>query len=244
MEDCLVYSRVVKDPESGCEYREISQEDFFGKIRICHVVISEIQKIATELTRDVQDTSWMHNLDVGAKRAYSKTVAETAHELVEIFRRASNTNKISSEFGELVVSMGAAKALNKILSHKCIPIAELWKPQKKQNEGFDFHTVCLQNLVNFGEAKYSARNSPHGNAINQAKEFVDAEKHLRDRVHLISLVSDQAIENLDTDSFGVVAAFSLNADNPHLVLKNALEKAKERLSDEKIKYVYLVGVTD
>lgn len=124
-----------------------------------------------------------------------------------------------------------------------LPVAELWKPQLKQNEGFDFHTVCSDQIINFGEAKFSGVSNPHGKAINQAKGFIDDEKHFRDRVHLINLVSDAAIENIDNDSFGIVAAFSINNDDPLSIIHNAIKSAEGKLNADEIKSVYLVGVS-
>lgn len=244
MTEKLKFSERITEKSSGCEFLEIDHETFSGKVRICYVKVSDIQKIAEELARQVQDTSWIKKIDPGAQRSYNRTVADTAMALLKIFQETAINNQISSEFGELMVSIGSTKALEAIFDHQAIPIAELWKPQKKQNEGFDFHTVCTNNRINFGEAKFSSSDSPHGLAINQAKGFIEEEKHFRDRVHLINLVSSDAISNLDNDCIGIVASFSINAVNPLTVLKNALDKAKEELSSECIKSIYLVGVSN
>ncbi|WP_223266774.1 hypothetical protein [Luteimonas gilva] len=213
-------------------------------IRACRVSVSDVGKLAHELTQIVVDTSWMAHLDKGARRAYEKTVAETAALLIDIFKAASliPPSDIQEEFGELMVSMGAARALNQVFSHYEVPLAELWKPQAKQNEGFDFHTVCPAERVHFGEAKYSSQKSPHGAAISQISSFLEAEKHFRDRTHLEKLVPLKAIQNLDNEDFGVVAAFSINAANPDIVIKNAITKAKALAGTHKISQIYLVGV--
>lgn len=213
-------------------------------VKLCFIEISNIQKIAYELTSRVLDTSWMMKLDKGTKRSYDKTVEETAQKLVDVFRSANGLGKIAGEFGESMVSMGSARALEMLFNHIVLPVAELWKPQVKQNEGFDFHTVCPEEIINFGEAKFSSVKSknPHGDAIPQACDFIDAEKHFRDRVHLINLVSKKAITNLDDEDFGVIAAFSINSDNPLNILENALESAQKEFPSRNIKFVYLVGV--
>lgn len=244
MTEELNFGEKITKPSWGCEFLEIEHGAFSGKVRLCFVNVSNIRKIAKKLARHVQDTSWIKKIDPGAQRSYNRTVADTAKALSKIFKDTANKKQISSEFGELMVSIGSAQALEAIFDHATIPIAELWKPQKRQNEGFDFHTVCTNNRINFGEAKYSGTGNPHGLAINQAKDFIEQEKHFRDRVHLINLVSSDAINALDNDCFGIVAAFSINTDNPLTVLKNALDKAKEVLSEECIKSVYLVGVSE
>ncbi|HAA44254.1 MAG TPA: hypothetical protein DCE28_01945 [Halomonas sp.] len=243
MKDKLRYGNKYSDADWGSDYFEVETDTPIGKIKVCHVVINDIGIISKALVEKVLDTSWMTNLDVGSKRAYDRTVQETASALVEIFESTATHSDVGSEFGEVMVSIGSTKALEKIFHHVILPIAELWKPQIKQNEGFDFHTVCSDMFINFGEAKYSGNVTPHGNAINQSKDFIDDEKHLRDYVHLRELASGAAVENLNNDSFGVVASFSINATDPLKVLKNAIESAQDKLSLDSIKAVYLVGVS-
>lgn len=242
-DDKLEYGETINDKEAGCDYTEVLNGDATGKVKICHVRVTDIKNIAIELITDVQNTSWMMELDKGTRRSYERTVSETADALVKIFENVVDGGNVGSDFGELMVSMGSAKALGFVFDHMVLPIAELWKPQLKQNEGFDFHTVCESMFINFGEAKYSSYGSPYDDAVSQASGFVEKEKHLRDRVHLISLVSGDAIANLDDDRIGVIAAFSINAMNPLVVLKHALATATAELSAKSIQNVYLVGVS-
>jgi len=243
MTDKPRYGSQHSDAAWGCDYFEVETTTSIGKIKVCHVIVKDIKIISEALAKKVLDTSWMTNLDVGSKRAYDRTVQETASALVEIFKSTTAPSDVGSEFGEIMVSIGSTKALEKIFSHVILPIAELWKPQLKQNEGFDFHTVCSNEFINFGEAKYSGSANPHGNAINQSRGFIDDEKHLRDYVHLRALASETAVENLNNDSFGIVASFSINTADPLQVLKNAIESAQEKLNLDSIKAVYLVGVS-
>ncbi len=243
MTDKPRYGSHYSDTDWGCDYFKIETDTPIGKVNVCHVVVNDIKIISEALTKKVLDTSWMTNLDVGSKRAYDRTVQETAAALVEIFESTTTPSDVGSEFGEVMVSIGSTKALEKIFNHVILPIAELWKPQVKQNEGFDFHTVCSDMFINFGEAKYSGSANPHGNAINQSKGFIDDEKHLRDYVHLRELAADAAVENLNNDSFGIVASFSINTTDPLEVLKNAISSAQDKLCSDSIKAVYLVGVS-
>jgi hypothetical protein len=209
---------------------------------VCRVAISDLEKLASELAKEVADRSWMSRLDAGSKRAYNKTVEETARILKGIFDTVGASSEIAGDFGEIMVSMGSARALKMVFGHAVVPLAELWKPQIKQNGGFDFHTVCDAYRINFGEAKYSSTSNPHGEAFDQASEFLTAEKHLRDRPDLEKLVDSKAISNLDADDFGVVAAFSLNSTNHELVLRNAVKSAEALAKKHDLKSVYIVGV--
>lgn len=240
----LIFSKEIDDNEWGCSYQEV--ENFLGKtgIRVCFVKIKNLNEFALKITNKVLDNTWMTNLDHGTRRSYETTVNETASALIKIFRETSNQGSIGPEFGEVMVSIGSARALEQVFNHISVPIAELWKPQKAQNEGFDFHTTCTSDCINFGEAKYSSNTSPHGLAITQAHDFVSEKKHLRDRVHLINLVNKESIDNLDLDKFGVVASFSLNAKNPLTIFKNAMDSAEKVVAVHTITNFYLVGVQD
>lgn len=240
----MTCSAEVVDSAWGCTYQEVINAVGHPNVKICFVKVTKLDDFATRISELVLDTSWMIGLDHGVRRAYDTTVRETVEALVKVFKDTSAAGLIGTEFGETMVSIGSARALEKIFDHKRIPLAELWKPQVKQNEGFDFHTLCTDEIINFGEAKYSGTSSPHGLAINQADGFLAAEKHLRDRIHLINLVSQPAIDQLDNDQYGVVAAFSVNANNPLTVLKNAALSAGAVVGKHAITNFYLVGVSD
>lgn len=240
------YGAAYSKPEWGCSFHQVDATSGPKNIYLCHVKVSDIIKIADELTNIVMNDSWIMNLDKGARRAYETTVKETAECLVDIFRnnlRSGTDDKVSTEFGEVMVSMSSSRALEVILGHTSLPIAELWKPQKKQNEGFDFHTVCPSKFINFGEAKFSGSGNPHGLASSQAHSFFDSKKHLRDRVHLINLVEKESLDNLDADSFGAVLAFSINSNNPLTIFENAITTAQSHASLKNAKYIYIVGVS-
>lgn len=242
MSNEIKYGKHITDSDWGCKHFEVEHDSQAKNVKLCFIEISNIQKIASALTSQVQDTSWMMKLDKGTKRSYNKTVEETAQKLVDVFKSANGQGKIAGEFGESMVSMGSARALEMLFDHYVLPIAELWKPQEKQNEGFDFHTVCPKENINFGEAKFVSNGNSHGKAISQSADFIDKEKHYRDWNHLRNLVSANAITTFEADDFGVIAAFSINTDDPLTILKNALKSANKEFPSRNVKFVYLVGV--
>lgn len=232
----------IDDTEWGCIHTQYHYEEKDPAILACIVNVNNIELIAAELVNSVVSTSWIAALDPGTQRSYNVTAKETADALVEIFKHVLDGNSLGDEFGEIMVSIGSSRALNQVLKHISLPIAELWKPQLKQNEGFDFHTTCTGNLINFGEAKFSASINPHGNAIQQAVEFIKKEKHYRDRVHLINLCHPNAISNLDNDEYGIIAAFSINSEKPEKIMDNAIKTVKTLELSKSISFIYLVGV--
>lgn len=247
----LSYGDNIHDENWGAVFAEVKQSKNIDNIFVCHISVSDLSKIANELSKTVMDKSWIVDLDIAAKRAYETIAAKTAEKLVKLFEsNIDPEDKISADFGEIMVSIGAARALETIFSHISIPIAELWKPKLIGNEGFDFHTICPAKMINFGEAKFSSSSSPYGGnsgdskgAGGQADGFINSQKHLMDGVHLPHLAGQEAADNLNNDLFGVVLAFSINAENPLTVFKNAIQKALEYTHLKKAKNIYIVGVS-
>ncbi|UJJ30497.1 hypothetical protein [Halopseudomonas maritima] len=235
---------IVVDEDWGCAFEQLSASPEFPEIKLCHVSVSDVRKMAGKLSQQVLDTSWMTGLDYGAQQAYEYTVNETAGMLSQVFKQANPDDPVSAEFGEMMVSMGAGRGLNQIYNHIQLPISELWKFQIKGNEGFDFHTVCPSELLNFGEAKYSGSKNPHGLAMSQIKDFLDQEKYIRDYIHLLHIAPEgNSVDNLTQRVFGVVAAFSINSDNYASILENALKTAVGLFNDSQASAVYVVGVS-
>lgn len=232
----------INDSEWGCRHTEYLYQENEPTIMACIVNVDKVDFIAAELVKSVLDTSWISSLDSGTQLSYNYTAKETADALVKVFEKVIENKKLGDEFGELMVSIGSSRALSQILNHVSLPIAELWKPQVKQNEGFDFHTTCPSYFINFGEAKFSSSTNPHGNAISQAVDFINQEKHFRDRVHLINLCSPNSIANLEKKEFGLIAAFSINSDECGKIMDNAIKTVKGLELSKIVKFIYLVGV--
>ncbi|WP_343606218.1 hypothetical protein [Fluviicola sp.] len=251
MSASLSYSQSFPEEAWGATFHQIACISDTGNIFICHASISDLEKIAGELSARVMDQSWIFDLDTRAQRAYKNTASKTAKSLVKVFETAtSDDDEITSAFGELLVSMGSSKTLEVIFKHRCIPLAEIWKPKLLGNEGFDFHTVCLKNMINFGEAKFSSSSNPYGGvsgdktgAGGQADGFILNEKHLMDNIHLGHLAGEEAAVNLDNDLFGIVLGFSINSKNPLQILKNAMDNCANYENLKRAKNIYIVGVS-
>lgn len=233
---------LIDDIEWGCVHTQYHYQEKDPAIIACVVNVNKVNLIAAELVNSVLNTSWISSLDAGTQRSYKVTAKETADALVTIFNKVIGGNPLGDEFGEIMVSIGSSRALSQLLQHISLPIAELWKPQVKQNEGFDFHTTCTGRLINFGEAKFSASTNPHGNAIHQAVRFIKQEKHFRDRVHLVNLCPADTIKNLDNDEYGIIAAFSINSTDPEKIMNNAIKTVRELELSKLVSCIYLVGV--
>jgi hypothetical protein len=233
--------KVLSDPDWGCEYWEVSNLAE-GSLRVCQVSVGNVEALATSIVSAVVDKSWMADLDSLTRKGYEAAVSLTTPLLVSLISSVATSGSLTEEFGEIMVSTGSSRALSTIYGHVALPISELWKPKKRNNEGFDFHTVCPMELVNFGEAKYSGSSSPHGVAIAQISRFLKSKKHLMDVHYLGTLCSPASMGRLDLDEYGVVAAFSLNGIDHGVILGNAASAAKKLATSHKVEQVLLVGV--
>jgi hypothetical protein len=242
MHDEYRFLAVQPVAEMGCEMSEVKGDHGQANILICRVNVSDVEKLASHLTTDVLDTSWIMRLDPRSQRAYRQTVAETSTRLASLFRQAANEDNVGSDFGELMVSMGASKALEVVFSHTALPISELWKAQVSGNEGFDFHTICPARVIHFGEAKYSSNANPYRDAAEQADRFLQEEKHLRDTPHL-NILAPGGMDELDRDIWGVIIAFSLSAQRPLNVFRRAVERAQAYSRINSSSAVVIVGVS-
>ncbi len=234
--------KVFSDPAWGCDYWDLpSLGD--DKLRVCQVAVEDIEALATSIVATVVDNSWMTGIDGLTRKGYEAAVSLTAPLLVALVSDVASSGKLTEDFGEIMVSVGSSRALSAMYDHYALPISELWKPKSRNNEGFDFHTVCPMELINFGEAKYSGSSSPHGVAISQISAFLQNKKHLMDVHYLGTLCSPGSMTRLDFDEFGVVAAFSLNGLDHSVILGNASKTARELAVKHTVAQILLVGVT-
>lgn len=231
------------DPSQGCQYSHVDIESLPDNIKICIVNINTYQTIAEKISRTILDFSWMSSLDPTIKLAYDYTVRETANKLKAICDKTIDNPQIEKDFGEIMVSITASESLKQLFDHISLPISELWKEKVSNNHGFDFHTICPTDLIHFGEAKYSSSENSYTAAIEQADQFITEEKHYRDIPHLKGIIEkDEPIDNLAKKKFSIVSAFSINSDNPQLIIENAVKKVLEFNIFTSAQNIYLVGV--
>lgn len=217
-----------------------------NKSNICvvhsiHVKVKNIKSRAKAMIKTISDTSWILKLSAIDQIAYEACSEKTIDKLVnEILKKVDN--HITADFGEYMISDVAQCVLNKSYQHKKIPLAELWKEKLKNNMGFDFHTENLSiSHLAYGEAKYSSSSSPYNKAISQIVKFIKDKKDKAELMHLKNFVTRKTTTNFSKDKKIFVAAFSVNAKDPKVILENALSATDiEKL----LVYteLYLIGV--
>ena len=211
---------------------------------IWYVVIrvTNVTAYAKEMKEHILDKSWIAKLNGGIKSSYEARSKKTIEYLVKNVLEQL-TDPITSDFGEILISMSAQDALEQYFDHKKLPLAELWKEKLKGNPGFDFHTETKDYYVVFGEAKYRQDNNPYNIALKQIKDFIDNDKDVMELIDLRNFVSDNTKFWVDSSSLGPMkayaAAFSIQRG------ANILKNIKNSVYLQKLlkqKMLFLIGV--
>lgn len=228
----ILWAKEVATPEGEAHGK--------GRMFAVLVRITNIEKIASEMHDRITETSWLSDLDVVDQITFEATSAKTIQKLVECISNGG-TDPLSEDFGEYLISDVALEVLNRQYQHKKVPIAELLKEKISGNAGFDFHTETPENIISFGEAKYSGVSSRYSDALKQILEFIKEKKDNVDLRLLKSFVSEEAVNSHVNGKKSYSAAFSINAANPDLIMDNAAnsESASGLLEFENL---FLIGV--
>lgn len=204
------------------------------------IEITDINSHAKALITEINDTSWISELESIAKMSYEDIALKTIKRLVKIFE--SVNNKVTKDFGEFMVSMSSGNCLKDKHNHKVLPLAEIWKPKLLQNEWFDFHTLSPAEKFSFWEAKYVSDGNSYNEAAKQAYNFSVENKDKRDGVHLRYFGSSIAIQNLENNKRWFVVSFSINSEDYKNTLMRTLKNRYIRKLSKCCDELYIIGV--
>ena len=217
----------------------------YNKTTTCNVYsinveVNNIEVRATEMIDMIADTSWISKLDIISRISYKARSKTTIDKLINgILKQVTTT--VNSEFGEFLISVTAQDSLELEHNHIKVPLAELFKEKKTGNPGFDFHTESNTQLISFGEAKYSGVTNPYTNALTQISRFISLEKDKMELQDLQNFVSKESIENILDNKKAFVAAFSINSENPEVIIQNAL-KSEHIIPLLSFDELYIIGI--
>lgn len=211
------------------------------EVYIIHVKIDDIRQRANEITNTIRDDSWIEKLTPDLKLAYEARARKTINKIINnILTKVKDT--VTEDFGEYLVSISAKDALREYKGHTDIPLAELLGKKLTGNSGFDFHSITQNNLISFGEAKYSGYTTPHKDALSQICDFIEDQKDLADILHLRNFAPTESIKKLEIGEKSFVAAFSINGKRIKQIFNNILNKSEYFNELLNYKELYLIGI--
>ena len=206
------------------------------------ITVSDHLDFAREAKAIITDDRWITKLDPYDAYAYQDVAEQTTKRLVEMFNGVQNT--LTGDFGEFIVSLSSQLSLENENNHIRPPLAELWKQKELGNPGYDFHTECPEQLINFGEAKFVSNGQAHNSAARQVLEiFIPKNKHRRDKKELEDFLSQESIERLvKYEEYGICLSFSINNGDFEKSFLTALNNEYVKGVSKYCKKLYLIGV--
>lgn len=195
------------------EHRNIDSHITFIRIKP-----NDLGLTLKEIFESLSDLSWINNFDQGyLKSSFRQRASITLNNLKQKLLDG-DTDNITSDTGETIVSELARKSIVNTLDYTDIPLAELFKQKKDGNPGFDFFTENKSEIILFGEAKYISKKNGYTKAFSQIVGFIDEGKDVSDFADISNFCSENSLKNSDCGHKGYVAAFSsTNIDTEKLI---------------------------
>jgi len=169
---------------------------------------TNIRLTLREVFQSLSDLSWLSSFDNDYMRNSFQVRAEGTVNYIADNIIGQNESSVTSNSGEYVVSELARKAIVSQMEYLDIPLAELIKEKDAGNHGFDFYSKNLENILLFGEAKYSANTNAYGRAFEQIVRFENEERDSSDLIAIDRFCCDESKENFANGLKGYIAAFS------------------------------------
>lgn len=188
------------------------------------IEVNDLSGTLSRVLKMLSDLSWLNKFDEEYMKNSFKTKSQkTINKLIELFKD-DRDNEIVTESGEYIVSELSREAIITKLNYLDIPLIELLEKKVTSNPGFDFITENIENeIIIFGEAKYSSSNNAYGTALVQINSFIVDQKDIDELSNMNYFCSKPSLNNANNGIKGYAAAFSvtdINTDTLITHIKN------------------------
>lgn len=140
------------------------------------------------------DMSWISKFDKPYIRDSFLTRAEASAKYLADKIQKDDTDNVTKDSGEYVVSELARQALVIQLKYLDVPLAELFKEQISGNPGFDFYSANNEKIIIFGEAKYNSRKNAYGVGMEQVDRFIQEGQDISDLNDIDKFFEDKSLD--------------------------------------------------
>lgn len=180
------------------------------RIYFLRVEVEDLGEVLEEIFQALSDLSWISQFDEEYIRmGFQQRVKDTLKSITEkIETHQTDKDKVSADAGEYIVSELAREAIIHELCYLDIPLAELYGKKVSGNPGFDFHSQTQDEIIVFGEAKYSTDRNAYGIGLKQVVRFIAEGKDISDAIDLRDFCSEKALKNVTCGIKGFSIAFS------------------------------------
>ncbi|MFI3236663.1 MAG: hypothetical protein R3Y47_01390 [Lachnospiraceae bacterium] len=202
-----------------CRKIDTDNHDNITYLRIDPEDISETLR---DIIVSLSDMSWISRFDKPyIRNSFLKHADESAKYLAnKIQEKRGDT--ITKNSGEYVVSELARKALVNRMRYLDVPLAELFKEQVAGNPGFDFYSANNDNIIIFGEAKYSSRNNAYGVGMEQVDRFIREGQDISDLNDIDKFFEDESLEYANNGDKAYAIAFASKTSSSEMIIKGII----------------------
>lgn len=173
----------------------------------------------------LSDLSWISKFDLAYIRtSFNKRAKDTADYLAQKITR-DDSDKITEDSGEYIVSELAREALVEELNYLDIPLAELFKEQVSGNSGFDFYSANKEKIIIFGEAKYNSRRNAYGVGMEQVDRFIREGQDISDLVDIDKFFDSESLQLANIGEKAYAVAFAAKGTSSDVIIKGILNNS-------------------
>lgn len=199
-------------------YKLIDHNKIEPHISFIRIEPTDLNLTLGQVFKSLSDTSWINDFDKPyIVKAFTIRAEETIKYIADNII-AKTDNEITKDSGEIVVSELSRLAVVNELDYLDIPLAELFKSQASGNDGFDFYSKNLNQIILFGEAKFLSDRNAYGKAFNKIVEFVDLEQDASDLEDIDKFYCEESLNNHSKGIKGFIAAFASKTTSTELII--------------------------
>jgi hypothetical protein len=177
---------------------------------ICFIRIepTDIKLTLGAIFKSLSDVAWISDFDKEYIRNYFSVRTQETVNYISDKIIAKSGDEITKDTGEIIVSELSRQAVVYEMKYLDIPLAELFKSQAFGNDGFDFFSVNLGEIILFGEAKYKSSKNAYGAAFEQIARFENQKQDVSDIKEISEFCSEDSMNNHTNGKKGFIAAFA------------------------------------
>lgn len=189
-------------------YAIINQIQIEPHITFIRIEPTDIKLTLGDVFKSMSDLAWISNFDKEyIRNSFEVRAVETINYIAKNII-AKSDNEITKDTGEIIVSELSRLAVINEMGYLNIPMAELFKSQAVGNDGFDFFSKNLSEIILFGEAKFKSRDNAYGAAFEQIARFEKQKQDVSDIFEIKEFCSEDSLNNHSNGKKGFIASFA------------------------------------
>lgn len=205
------------------EYKKIDTSNH-QSVTYIRVEPNDLSATVQNIIIEINNLSWISKFeDEWVQECFLERAEPTIKDITTKLH-SMNTDSISKQAGEYIVSELSRRAIIDKMKYLNIPLSELYSKQKSGNPGFDFHAENeTDNIVIFGEAKFLSRDNAYGKGLSSVVDFIQDKKDLKDLIDLRDFCSKLSLSKASKGKKGYAVGFSSKKTSCEKIIKGIIK---------------------